>query len=130
MKHFSDEVLESPESFWLYLKKTAQNKVRDAQRKYLVAKRRDLRREVPLDEIGIGKELWSKELSPADALLLKELVEDRLEHLMKQVPPLMAAILELLLQGYNSVEIAHLLGLQPKRVYRAMEWLRNKILED
>jgi RNA polymerase sigma factor (sigma-70 family) len=130
MKHFSDEVLESPESFWLYLKKTAQNKVRDAQRKYLVAKRRDLRREVPLDEIGIGKELWSNELSPADALLLKELVEDRLEHLMKQVPPLMAAILELLLQGYNSVEIAHLLGLQPKRVYRAMEWLRNKILED
>jgi len=68
MKHFSDEVLESPESFWLYLKKTAENKVRDAQRKYLVAKRRDLRREVPLEEIGIADELLSKGLSPADAM--------------------------------------------------------------
>ncbi len=129
-KHFSDEVLKSPESLWFYLKKTAENKVRDAQRKFLATKRHDLRREVLVEDIRIADEFCSKELSPADALLLKELVEDRLDHLMNEVPPLMAAILKLSLQGYLGTEIAAQLGLEPRRVYRAMEWLRKKIMED
>ena len=126
-KHFRDEVLKSPESLWRYLKVIAENKVHDAQRKYL-GERHDLSREVPLDERRGQKELWSQELSPAEALLLKELVEERLEDLLERVPPLMAAIIELLLQGYNGVEIARRLGLEPTRVYRAIEWLRNKIM--
>ncbi len=128
-KHFSDEVLESSGSLWRYLKMIAENKVHDAQRKYF-GKRRDLSREVSLDKTQGQKELWSQELSPAEALLLKELVEDRLEDLLKRVPPLLAAIIELLLQGYNGVEIAHRLGVEPKRVYRSIEWLRNEIMGD
>jgi RNA polymerase sigma factor (sigma-70 family) len=128
-KHFSDEVLGSPESFWFYLKTTAENKVRDARRKYLFAKRRDLRREVPFEEIERSQEeLWSKELSPADALLLKDLVEDRLKDLVERVPPLLGAILKLVLEGYNGIEIAGRLGVEPKRVYRALEWLKDKIM--
>jgi RNA polymerase sigma factor (sigma-70 family) len=127
-RHFSDEVLNSPESLWPYLNKIAENKVRDAERKHLNGHRRDLTREVSLEEII--REPWSKELSPADALLLKELVEDRLEDLVNQVPPLLGAILKHLIQGNNSAEIAHGLHLEPKRVYRAMEWLRRKIIEN
>jgi RNA polymerase sigma factor (sigma-70 family) len=127
-RHFSDDVLDSPESLWPYLRRIAENKGRDTERRHLVGKRRDLAREVPLEKSH--DELWSKDLSPLEALLLKELVEDRLEDLVNQVPPLMRAILELLLQGNNSAEIAHRLDLEPKRVYRAMEWLKGKIMEE
>ncbi len=127
-RHFSDDVLDSPESLWPYLRKIAENKVRDAERKHLAGKRRDLAREVSLDKTH--DELRSNDLSPLETLLLKELVEDRLEDLVSQVPPLLGAILELLLQGFTSAEIAHRLKLETKRVYRAMDWLKSKIMED
>jgi len=129
-RHFSDDVLDSPETLWPYLKKIAENKVRDAQRKWVSGKRRDLTREVPLAETPFEEESWSKDFRPEEALLLKELVQDRVEHLLTKVPAALGAILELLLQGYNGVEIAHRLGMESKRVYRSMDWLRSKVMEE
>jgi hypothetical protein len=128
--HFTEEVLCSPQSLWRYLQKMAANKVRDANRKYLIAQRRNLNREVQWDSIRDESEIWSRDLAPEEALLLKELVEDRLAHLLNQLPLILRGMIELVIAGHSVTEIARLLQQKPKRVYRAMEWLKRKILED
>jgi RNA polymerase sigma factor (sigma-70 family) len=125
-RHFSDEVLKSPQTLWAYLKKIAQNKVHDAQRKYLVAAGRNLARQVPLEDLT-ADDLLSTELSPESMLMLKELVEDRLEDLIRQLPELLQIIIRRLLDGHSAAAIAHDMGLEQKRVYRAIYWLKGKI---
>lgn len=80
-RHFTDEVLRSPASLWPYLKRIAENKVRDAERKYLVAGRHNISRDISLGDLPSEQELCSKDLSPHDVLVLKELVEERLNEL-------------------------------------------------
>jgi hypothetical protein len=36
-------------------------------------------------------------------------------------------IVYLLLEGHNGIEIAGRIGVEPKRVYRAVEWLRKRV---
>ncbi len=66
MMDFEDEVLKSPARFMAYLERTAENKVRDARRAYLARSKRDLRREVWLEEIADKQMFCSRELSPSD----------------------------------------------------------------
>jgi RNA polymerase sigma factor (sigma-70 family) len=130
--YFNDEILRSPETLWPYLKRIAENKVRDANRKYLHTQRHDINRVKSLESLESEERdeaLWAKDLSPEEALLLKELVEERLVHLVRQLPTMMQRIVELLLGGAMTGEIAHRLDVEPKRVYRAMEWLKKKIRE-
>jgi len=130
--YFTDEVLHSPETLWPYLKRIAENKVRDANRKYLRSQRYNINRNVSLDSLRPEEReesLWAKDLSPDDAVVLKELVEERLINLVGQLPTMMQKIIRLVLSGAMAGEIAHRLGVEPKRVYRAMEWLKMKIRE-
>jgi RNA polymerase sigma factor (sigma-70 family) len=128
-RHFSDEVLRSPDTLWPYLKKIAQNKVLDAKRKYLWTAGRCLARDVPLEDLA--EEEWpeSKELSPEETVILKELIEDRLLNLIGQLPDLLQTIIHLVLAGECVTVIANRLGVEQKRVYRAIEWLKRKICE-
>ncbi len=128
-RHFTDDVLRSPETLWPYLKRIAENKVRDAERKYLGSQRHNISRDVPLENLKSEKCLWSKALSPSEVVLLKELVEGRVKDLIDQLPHMLQEIVGLLLQGYTGISLAHRLGVEPKRVYRAMEWLKRKIKE-
>jgi RNA polymerase sigma factor (sigma-70 family) len=130
--YFTDEILRSPETLLAYLKRIAENKVRDANRKYLNTQRYNINRTVSLDSLPPEEReecLWAKDLSPQEALLLRELVEERLVHLVSQLPTTMQRIIRLLLDGAKADEIAHRLGVEPKRVYRAMDWLKKKIRE-
>lgn len=129
-RHFSDEVLQSPETLLLYLKRIAENKVRDATRKYLLSERYNLRRDVSLDSLNTEEGLPSRDLSPEDVLMLKELVEERLDDLIHQLPIMLQHIVVLILRGHNGLQIAHRLHVDPKRVYRAIAWLKRKILEN
>jgi RNA polymerase sigma factor (sigma-70 family) len=128
--HFTDEVLRSPATLWPYLKRIAENKVRDASRKYLLSQRYGITRNVSLESLQSAQReecLRGHDVSPQDALLLKELVEERLTHLIEQLPSLMQEIIQLLLHGATVAEIAHRVGVEPKRVYRAMDWLKKQI---
>jgi RNA polymerase sigma factor (sigma-70 family) len=130
--YFTDEILRSPETLWPYLKRIAENKVRDANRKYLHSQRYNINRTVSLESLEPENReecLWANDLSPEEALILKELVEDRLVDLVSQLPTLMQKIVRLLLDGAKTWEIAHRLGVKPKHVYRAMDWLKRKIRE-
>jgi RNA polymerase sigma factor (sigma-70 family) len=129
---FTTAVLNSPKTLWPYLKKIAENKVRDANRKYLHTLRYNINRIKSLESLEAGEReecLWAKDLSPDEAVFVKELVEERLVYLVSQLPTLMRRIIELLLAGATTAEIAHQLSVEPKRVYRAMEWLKKKIRE-
>jgi RNA polymerase sigma factor (sigma-70 family) len=121
-KHFSDEVLRGPDTLWRYLKRIAENKVRDAERRYRVARSR-----CPFDRKVCLDALQDHKLSPLDAMILNELVEERLNDLIEQLPVLLQNIVDLLLEGYSGIKIAVQLGIEPKRVYRAIEWLRRKV---
>jgi RNA polymerase sigma factor (sigma-70 family) len=130
-KHFSDEVLSGPETLWPYLKAIAQNQVLDARRKFLGSQRHHLNRDVPLENLGDPDDvLQSRDISPSEALILKELVEERLQDLIRQFPAMLQAIVHLLLEGNNGHEIAGQLGIEPKRVYRAIAWLERKVMEE
>jgi len=128
-KHFSDEVLRGPETLWPYLRRIAENKVHDAERKYLVSQRHPLGRDVPLENLP-GQDPQSRDISPCEALILKELVEDRLANLIRQLPALLRQLVDLVLKGNTGHEIADQLGIEPKRVYRAIAWLKEKVLEN
>jgi RNA polymerase sigma factor (sigma-70 family) len=130
--YFTDDVLRSPERLWRYLKRIAENKVRDATRKYLLSQRYGIGRDVSLANVQaeeVEECLWSHELSPDEALLLKELVDERLTYLVSQLPTMLQQIIRLLLDGAGTKEIAGQLRVEPKRIYRAMEWLRKRIRE-
>lgn len=130
--YFAEDVIRSPETLWVYLKRIAENKVRDANRKYLTTRRYNINRVRSLDSMNLEDReecLSAKGLSPDEALLLKELVEERLDALIRQLPRMMQRIIELLLVGATTAEIADHLGVEPKRIYRAMDWLKKKIRE-
>jgi DNA-directed RNA polymerase specialized sigma24 family protein len=127
-KHFSDEVLRGPDTLWPYLKRIAENKVHDAARRHLISRSRALDADVPLDD-DLQDYLESRELSPLDVMILNELVEERLEDLIDQLPVLLQNIVDLLLEGYSGIKIAMKLRVEPKRVYRAIDWLKKKVLE-
>jgi RNA polymerase sigma factor (sigma-70 family) len=130
--YFTDEILRSPETLWPYLKRIAENKVRDANRKYLLTHRYNINSTVSLESLhpeNRDESLCAHDLSPEEMFLLKELVEERLVYLVSQLPTLMQEIVRLLLSGATTGEIAHRLGVEPKRVYRAMDWLKRKIRE-
>jgi len=126
-RHFSDEVLCDPDTLWPYLKRIAANKVHDAERRHLNSPDHDLHRDVPLEQFA--DLLESGELSPLELVILKELVEERLEDLIEQLPILLQNIVDLLLEGNNGIQIAMNLGIEAKRVYRAINWLKRKVAE-
>jgi DNA-directed RNA polymerase specialized sigma24 family protein len=128
-RHVSDEVLHSPSSLWPYLKRIAENKVRDARRKHLVYQRRNLNREVPLASLPAASHCASKEMSAFDELVLKELLEEQLQLVVGQLPVMLQEIIGLLLQGQKTRDITLKLQVEPKRVYRAREWLRKTIVK-
>jgi RNA polymerase sigma factor (sigma-70 family) len=124
--HFAHDVLESPNRLWPYLRRIAENKVRDANRKYLVSQRHNITLELSLEQLGqVSAE--SRDLSPEEAFMLKDVVEVHLAELLEQLPTMLRQVVELLLQGMNGQEIARGLGVEPKRVYRAMAWLNRKV---
>ena len=51
-RRFSEEVVGSPQALWSYVKRIAENKVRDAKRKYLLTKRFGIQHEQSLDSLS------------------------------------------------------------------------------
>jgi RNA polymerase sigma factor (sigma-70 family) len=129
-RHFSDDVLRGPQTLWRYLKRIAENKVRDAERRRLACERHNIRHDIPLHFLEEDQLPADTELSPVDQLIFKELVEERLDDLIRQLPVLLQNIVDLLLEGNSGIQVAVQLGIEPKRVYRAIEWLKRKVLED
>ena len=41
---------------------------------------------------------------------------------------LLQNIVDLLLEGNSGIQVAMQLGIEPKRVYRAIEWLKRKVV--
>jgi DNA-directed RNA polymerase specialized sigma24 family protein len=130
--YFNDEILSSPEALWSYFKRIAENKVRDANRKYLLSLRHDVSRNISLENLAPEQRdqcLSTRTYSPEECLLLKELVEDRLAHLVRGLPLLMRAIVQLVLAGVPAPDIAAVLKLETRHVYRAMDWVKKSIRE-
>jgi RNA polymerase sigma factor (sigma-70 family) len=122
--HFKQEVLQSPSRLWPYLKRIAENKVHDAHRKYLFTESSSIRHEVPL-EYAKEEDLASWEASPLTTLVIKELVEDRLNEFISRQSATTQAVLRGLLLGKSASEIAAALNIHQNRVYRAMVRLRK-----
>lgn len=96
------------------MKLIAENKVRDAKRKYLLSSGHDIRRDVSLETLTPEEEenLISRDLSPEEAYMLKELVEERLEDFIDQLPEMVQTIVRLLLKGAMGDDIAQRLGVE------------------
>jgi DNA-directed RNA polymerase specialized sigma24 family protein len=127
--HFSDEVLRSPQILWTYLQRIAENKVRDAERKYRGFQRYNICHDVPLEELAADDCLAADGLSPQELAWLKECVEEKLVRLVEQLPRMLQFIIRRLLEGHLACDIAKELGIEVKRVYRAIAWLQKKTCE-
>jgi RNA polymerase sigma-70 factor (ECF subfamily) len=106
---------------------TARKCGRYAQRFH--AARRDVRAEVApaggADESGVV-EAFSDEPSPAEAVMLSELVEQLLRDLGERD----GAILTLALQGYSAAEISAQLDRPGRTVYRVLERIKARLAAD
>ncbi len=99
-RKFSAEVLDSPQALAAYLRRIAENKVRDAARKRLLSKRFTIVLEESFDAARINEmEPCSTEFTPEEALVLRELVEDRLIAFLDELPAVYQAIVRLVLDG-------------------------------
>jgi RNA polymerase sigma factor (sigma-70 family) len=124
-KHFADEVLASPQTLWPYLKRIAHNKVVDAERQ----RRRCELNTLALQFLAEADEPLAREAPPDEDSLFRELISERLDALIEQLPALLQDILTLLMEGKSAVQIAVTLGVEVKRVYRAIGWLERKVFE-
>jgi RNA polymerase sigma factor (sigma-70 family) len=120
---FFTEPLESrgfknADAFLAFLTKLARNKVIDASRRHVTAKKNDLSRELSLDDRErINKDvLMSEHPTPSQIVMNKE---EWTEYLRKQ-PPAYRQILILAREGRNAVEIASELGISPRVVRRVL----------
>jgi len=123
-RKFTEEVLSSPGVLWRYLQNIAENKVCDARRKYLRAKRFNISHDVATND---DQEMVSKDLPTEDTLLLQELVEQRVCDFLEKLPLVHRRVVEFSIKGKTVEEIAHILHLTPKLVYHCVHSLKIKL---
>jgi RNA polymerase sigma factor (sigma-70 family) len=111
-KHFP-----TPEEFVTYLTRTAVAVVRDEERKYLGAQKRDLTRNLPLNAIGEGTQecgVATREPSPDEAAARR----DEWEWWLRKLPPRAQEAFRLLREGHSIGEVAERLGVSEKTIRR------------
>jgi RNA polymerase sigma factor (sigma-70 family) len=124
---FSQDVLNSPPALWRYLRKIAENKVRDATRKHLRTRRFGFAREQPFpDDLG-EQEPEAVGFSPDETLLLQEFFENRMAAIMSGMPLVYRAVARRILIGHSVRQIAEEFQLESKQVYRVVESLKKKL---
>lgn len=122
-RKFSADVLDSPQALAAYLRRIAENKVRDAARKRLLSKRFTIVLEESFDAARMNE---MEPCSPDETILLRELVEDRLIAFLEELPAVYQAIVRLVLDGRGVREIADRLHLTPLRVYGSLEAIQHE----
>jgi RNA polymerase sigma factor (sigma-70 family) len=115
------ETCESPEAFLKYLTKVAQNKVLQANRKYLDYQRKNLKREIPLSTMSEQEEPAVKE-SGACELMIKF---EQWERLLRGKSELHRAIINLIRRGFTHREVADRLQINENYVRRWLAKLRE-----
>lgn len=110
----------TPQAFMAFVKRIAENKVRDSVRKHLQSQRSNISKEVPLDRLPTAEEA---RILCADGD--GGPVEERLRARLEKLPLVHKKIMELWLDGHSPSAIAAALGLETKAVYRCMERSRQ-----
>jgi RNA polymerase sigma-70 factor (ECF subfamily) len=100
-----------------FLSRLAVNKVVEATRRHLVAKR-DANRECSLEAPGVA-DVPTPAPTPSQVVM----AEERWEGLVRDQPPEIRRVLELLRQGHNHKEIARQVGVHPKVIQRLIRKL-------
>jgi RNA polymerase sigma-70 factor, ECF subfamily len=133
-RRFQDYLQRRPMSFRLWLRKTAQQQVYDAQRNHIDRRRRSLlREEGPLNRssILIARSLLSDRSSPVEKLARREL-ERKVTSAVAALDDVNREIVVMRnVEGLSFEEIAQVLDLQPptvrQRYGRALIKLRSKL---
>jgi RNA polymerase sigma factor (sigma-70 family) len=116
--------IDSSTQLWRRLVKITLQKARD-KRRHETAERRGVKDEVSGNGQGWLVEALVREPGPADAAALV----DQIDVMLRGLPPIYCQILDLQLQGWNTMEIARRLGISCQTVYRALDLLQQR-LED
>jgi RNA polymerase sigma factor (sigma-70 family) len=110
------ESCESPEAFLKFMTKVAQNKVLQANRKYLDYQGKNLKREIPLDTMSEQEEPAVKESGVCELMIKHE----QWERLLRGKSKLHRAIINLIRRGFTHREVADKLQINENYVRR---WL-------
>lgn len=105
-----------------YLCAIADNAVGQAERQYLGAQKRQLRRERSLEGMKLDETLASRERPAADVAADR----DEIDALLRSEPDLVRRAGRLCGEGHTTAEIARLLGVGARRVRRFLERLKRK----
>jgi RNA polymerase sigma-70 factor (ECF subfamily) len=136
-RRLDDYFRRQPMPFYLWLRKTAQQRVAMMHRQQLTAAGRDVRVEVPLPEgssVQLAQQLLAHELKPDEAAARDELVR----HVRCALGRMSDADREILLmrdfEGLSYQELAYVLGIEPeaakKRHGRALVRLHKLLMEE
>jgi RNA polymerase sigma factor (sigma-70 family) len=115
-----DYTFESPEALVAFLSQVAYNKVVEVFRHRVQTQKRDVAREVPLDDLS--REQPVRQPTPSQEAIANEAWQQLLDGL----PPQGRRALELLRQGHTHQEVARLVRLHPKMIQRILHRLNGE----
>jgi RNA polymerase sigma-70 factor (ECF subfamily) len=110
-------IFETPESLVAFLSQMAYNKVVEVFRQRVQTAKRDLTREVALDDLS--REQPIRQPTPSQMAIANE----RWEQILHGQPPRARRALELLRKGHTYEEVAGQVGLHPKAIQRLLHQL-------
>lgn len=113
-----------PEQLLSFLRQIARKKTAEANRHYLDAQKRDVRRAVTLDapEATGENAPRSRDPAPVDALI----AEERWERLILGKPHVQRYVLGLLRAGHTHEEVARTTGLNEKTIRRLLRYVETE----
>jgi RNA polymerase sigma factor (sigma-70 family) len=111
----------TPEELVGFLTSLVKNKVIDAHRQRFQGEKRDTNRAEPLEPDS--SELAVSYPTPSQVMM----AEEEWERLIRNKPPLLRRAMEMLRAGYTRREIAEHLGLNPKRIWRLLQELTERV---
>ena len=107
---------DTPQGLLAYVKTIAENKVRDAARKYLQSQRSNFTKDVPLEQTAAAKHVITGTASPDGEFADETMGRLRME--MAKLPLVDRTIMEFLVNGHKPAAIARFLNLDMEFVYR------------
>jgi RNA polymerase sigma factor (sigma-70 family) len=118
----------SPQALVRFLSRVASNKVIETNRKRMQTARHGIRREDSLEtplqgELKLGEVVPGPDPTPSQCVI----ADEKWEHLLRGLSDVNRRILELLRNGFTYVEIAAALEVNPKKIQRLIQYLRNKV---
>jgi RNA polymerase sigma factor (sigma-70 family) len=112
-----DYLFDSPDSLIAFLSQVAYNKVVEVFRTRVQTAKRDMAREVPLDDLS--REQPVRQPTPSQEAIANE----RWQQMVDGLQPQARRALEMLRQGHTYQEVAGVVGLHPKALQRLLHKL-------